>query len=233
MLRRASITSVLGTTAGRRGGLPARTSRSPISMLRIRRPGICTPTAGTILFFTSSTPGAREKHTHWTADQAQELWTTGKVRGIQGHHGNSVAANSGMAGDPDYIKFVEQGEEHLAELGGNYRNPTTGPKIARGVGALSALQVLVSAFADYQQVKTTGVTESMSPFSFGQTYIVDPAQAAKTLDDAYIQVSGDNAGTYHVQNGQYIRTECSDKPEKCAIDPAKLQGAQFEIVKPM
>jgi hypothetical protein len=41
----------------------------------------------------------------------------------------------------------------------------------------------------------------MSPFSFGQTYIVDPAKAAITLEGAYIQVGGKNGDFYQVQKG--------------------------------
>ena len=76
------------------------------------------------------------------------------------------------------------------------------------------------------------MTESMSPFSFGSTYIVDPAKAAVTLNGAYIQVSGKNGSLFQVQNGTYSRAGCTDKPEKCAVDPSKLKGAQFEIVDP-
>ena len=73
--------------------------------------------------------------------------------------------------------------------------------------------------------------ESTSPFSFGQMYIVDPTQAAVTLDGAFIEVSGGKAaGTYYVQNGQYLRFGCNDTPGKCAVDPSKLQNSQFQIV---
>lgn len=94
------------------------------------------------------------------------------------------------------------------------------------------MQIAVSAAADYRETQITDGSESMSPFSFGQTYIVDPAQAATTLDCAYIQVTGDNGGLYQVQNGTYTRAGCTGKPVSCTVDSNKLKGAQFEIVNP-
>ena len=52
---------------------------------------------------------------------------TGKVKGYQGHHINSVNGNVRLAGNPDNIDFVKGTKGNLAAHGGNFRNPTTGP----------------------------------------------------------------------------------------------------------
>jgi RHS repeat-associated protein len=55
------------------------------------------------------------------------------IRGWQGHHIKSVKDNTiAMAEDPENIKFVRAGADHLAEHRGNYRNETTGALIKRG-----------------------------------------------------------------------------------------------------
>jgi RHS repeat-associated protein len=67
----------------------------------------------------------------WTSRQKAELLRTGKVKGYQGHHINSVNGSPDLARNPDNIKFVREGAEHLGEHGGNYQNPTTGPLLKR------------------------------------------------------------------------------------------------------
>lgn len=67
----------------------------------------------------------------WTKAEKKELLETGKVKGYQGHHVNSVKDNAEMAGNPDNIKFVKGRTDHLAEHGGNFRNPTYGNLISR------------------------------------------------------------------------------------------------------
>ena len=101
--------------------------------------------------------------------------------------------------------------------------------MVRGLGVLNILQVFTSQLGSLREMQVTGVTESISPFSFGSTYIVDPAKAAITLDGAYIQVGGKNGDLYQVQKGAYTRVGCT---EKCTADPSKLKGAQFEIIDP-
>ena len=167
----------------------------------------------------------------WSSEELAILRSGGRPKGYCGHHIFNVASRPDLAGDPRNIAFKDFPEHMEAHYGGRTRIPTTGALITRGVAVLDVLQTAVSALADYRAMKITGVGESRSPFSFGQTFIVDPAQAAITLDGAYIQVTGDSAGLYQIQNGMYIRAGCSDKPEKCSVDPKKLKGAQFEIVE--
>ncbi|MGH7719355.1 MAG: RHS repeat-associated core domain-containing protein [Gemmatimonadaceae bacterium] len=63
--------------------------------------------------------GSRE----WTAAERDELLATGRVKGYEGHHRNSVAAHTDQAGDPDNIEFLMR-DEHFRAHGGNWRNPT-------------------------------------------------------------------------------------------------------------
>jgi len=168
----------------------------------------------------------------WSAAELEILKNGGTPPGYQEHHINSVNGSPELAGDPNNIQFATP-EEHFQDLhGGDTRVPTFGDLMSRSLGALSILQVFTSQLGALREMQVTGVTESMSPFSFGSTYIVDPAKAAVTLDGAYIQVSGKNGGLFQVQNGQYTRAGCTDKPDKCTVDPKKLKNAQFEIVDP-
>lgn len=64
----------------------------------------------------------------WTPELRRELVETGKVKGFDGHHINSVHDNPNLARNPNNIKFTNN---HLDEHGGNWRNPTKGPLIKR------------------------------------------------------------------------------------------------------
>ena len=75
----------------------------------------------------SGKPGSRQ----WTRAEKAQLVDTGKVKGYEGHHINNVQDNPSLAGNPNNIKFVNGRAEHLAEHGGNYANPTSGPLIDR------------------------------------------------------------------------------------------------------
>ena len=74
------------------------------------------------------TPGTRK----WSLTQKQELLKTGKVKGFEGHHINSVKGHPEHAGNPNNIEFVTR-KEHLKRHGGNFRNPTRGNLINRNV----------------------------------------------------------------------------------------------------
>lgn len=63
--------------------------------------------------------------------ELKELKETGKVKGYEGHHINSVKGHPEDAGDPSNIEFVKKGGEHLSRHNGNYRNPSSGKKINR------------------------------------------------------------------------------------------------------
>ncbi len=67
----------------------------------------------------------------WSATEKKELLETGKVKGYEGHHINSVNNNPELARDPNNIKFVKGRSEHLQEHGGNFRNSTSGDFINR------------------------------------------------------------------------------------------------------
>lgn len=66
----------------------------------------------------------------WNAKELQQLKRTGRVRGYEGHHINSVNGHEIMAGDPNNIMFVTR-KEHLALHAGNWRNMTCGDLIIR------------------------------------------------------------------------------------------------------
>ena len=159
----------------------------------------------------------------WSAAELEILKNGGIPSGYQGHHINSVNGSPELAGDPNNIQFATP-EEHFQELhGGDTRVPTFGDPMSRTLGVLSIVQVFTSQLGAMRETQVTGMIESMSPFSFGNTYIVDPAKAAVTLDGAYIQVSGKNGGLYQVQNGTYTRAGCTDKPENAWWTQANLK----------
>ena len=70
--------------------------------------------------------GSRE----YTLEQRAELLERGKIRGIDGHHINSVGEHRSMQANPDNIVFVTK-EEHFEAHGGNWQNQTTGDTIDR------------------------------------------------------------------------------------------------------
>lgn len=62
---------------------------------------------------------------NWTDLEIEELLTTGKVKGYDGHHMKSVNGYPELAGDPLNIQFLTR-KEHLAAHNGNWRNITHG-----------------------------------------------------------------------------------------------------------
>ncbi len=61
----------------------------------------------------------------WSKGEIDELLSTGKVRGYQGHHMKSVKGYPELAGDPHNIQFLNR-RDHLRAHGGNFRNITHG-----------------------------------------------------------------------------------------------------------
>lgn len=69
--------------------------------------------------------------TNWTDTQRQEILNSGKVRGAEGHHINSVKDHPTQQANPDNIEFAKDRNEHLQKHGGDFRNPTEGDLIDR------------------------------------------------------------------------------------------------------
>jgi RHS repeat-associated protein len=69
--------------------------------------------------------GGRGISRDWTDAEIDELLHTGKVRGYQGHHMQSVKGYPELAGDPNNIQFLTR-QEHLRAHLGNFRNITHG-----------------------------------------------------------------------------------------------------------
>ena len=67
----------------------------------------------------------------WTKKELNELKETGKVKGYEGHHINSVKGHPEDVGDPSNIEFVKKGGEYLSRHNGNCRNPSSWKKINR------------------------------------------------------------------------------------------------------
>ena len=68
----------------------------------------------------------------WAAPEIAFIQETGQLpQNIVGHHINNVAQYPEWAGDPRNIRFVRGQASNLAEHGGNFQNPTTGPLIDR------------------------------------------------------------------------------------------------------
>ena len=68
---------------------------------------------------------------NWNSAQRTECLRTGKVRGAEGHHNNSVAENPAMQVNPDNIVFCSDRKEHLRRHNGNFQNPSSGSLIDR------------------------------------------------------------------------------------------------------
>ena len=64
----------------------------------------------------------------WTDQEKEDLRKNGSVKGIQGHHNNSVSAYPEEQANPDNIVFLTA-EEHLKAHDGNFRNPTHSNKL--------------------------------------------------------------------------------------------------------
>ncbi|PAM91406.1 hypothetical protein B4N84_28520, partial [Flavobacterium sp. IR1] len=67
----------------------------------------------------------------WSEAQRQEILVSGKARGAEGHHINSVKAHPDQQANPDNIEFVKSREEHKLRHGGDFKNPTEGELIDR------------------------------------------------------------------------------------------------------
>lgn len=67
----------------------------------------------------------------WTKKEIAELKKTGKVKGYEGHHINSVNGHPDLAGEANNIEFVRGRKAHLEKHDGNFRNPSTGELIDR------------------------------------------------------------------------------------------------------
>jgi RHS repeat-associated protein len=164
----------------------------------------------------------------WTPAQKAELLQTGKVSGFEGHHINNVADHPELAGNPNNIKFVEGRAGNLAEHGGNFQNATSGELMSRTSVAMIALGVVVDALRMYSHDKQSGIHEG---FFTGQLSIVDPANAAKSLNGLVISVRGkDGNDLYRVNNGQFVRYGCQGND--CVANPNDLKGKTFRVLNP-
>ena len=67
----------------------------------------------------------------WTDVQHREILDSGKVRGAEGHHINSVKAHPEQQANPDNIEFVRNRDEHRQRHGGDFKQPTEGDLIDR------------------------------------------------------------------------------------------------------
>ncbi|MEQ1763638.1 MAG: RHS repeat-associated core domain-containing protein [Pyrinomonadaceae bacterium] len=66
----------------------------------------------------------------WTAEQKQQLLETGRVKGFQGHHINSVNGHPEQARDPSNVEFKTR-PEHFDAHDNNWRNVTEGKPVVR------------------------------------------------------------------------------------------------------
>jgi hypothetical protein len=95
-----------------------------------RRTGVNRATAAEVDLVQRTGQGTIEGG--WTAEEIAFIKETGQLpQNIVGHHINNVAQFPEWAGDPRNIRFVRGQASNLAEHGGNFQNPTTGPLIDR------------------------------------------------------------------------------------------------------
>jgi RHS repeat-associated protein len=86
----------------------------------------------------------------WTRAERGELLSTGKVKGYEGHHINTVKGNPvELARDPNNIRFVTRAEHvQIHRQAGGYRSPITGkPLVARTLGVLDAISMLTGTLS--------------------------------------------------------------------------------------
>ena len=71
----------------------------------------------------------------WTEAEKQELLSTDRVKGYEGHHMKSAEVYPDLAGSSDNIQFLQGRKmvvnEHINAHGGNYHNPTHGPYLPK------------------------------------------------------------------------------------------------------
>jgi hypothetical protein len=113
----------------------------------------------------------------WDDAEKREMIETGKVKGYQGHHINSVSAHPKLAANSDNIKFVKQGQEHIESHGGDFRNPTDGRLLNRS-GRVAALDDKTGYTGDNPGLK--GLT-SVGSGAKGVIHQVLPAEQASGL----------------------------------------------------
>ncbi|MBK8972757.1 MAG: RHS domain-containing protein [Hahellaceae bacterium] len=94
----------------------------------------------------SGLPGLRKQD--WTEAEKKELMETGKVRGYEGHHINSVEDRPDLADNPNNIEFVDR-DTHFERHEFDWQNATSGPLHDLSQFGASVLGVLgISSVAD-------------------------------------------------------------------------------------
>jgi hypothetical protein len=136
-----------------------------------------------------------------------------------------------LAANPDNIKFVEGRPGNLAEHGGNFRNPTSGPLLSRALVVLQVAQIFTSAFATHMDEKRSGIQTGNPLWNPNALTIVDPTKAATALNGLTIGIANGNGTTniYHVKDGQFLQDMCS---KNCAVNPDTLKDKQFTVINP-
>src|SRR5262249_6690615 len=110
---------------------------------------------------------------------------------------------------------------NLAEHEGNFQTPTTGSLLSRSVVGFQIAAIILDAAVAYKQEKAAGISTSF----FGTTTIIDPTNAAASLDKQTITVDGN---WYNIRDGKYFKYGCVND---CEVDPSKLKGKDFEVVR--
>jgi RHS repeat-associated protein len=123
----------------------------------------------------------KEGTLNWTAAEKTELLQTGRVSGYQGHHINSVKGHPELAGNPNNVRFVKGAQGNLAEHGGDFRNPTTGPLLSRALTALQTIDMAIQIYGSYRLNRSESQTGLHSDPLLG-VLIADVDKAAKNLD---------------------------------------------------
>jgi hypothetical protein len=112
-------------TAAAMGKTPEAGMGSPVGQKRFRR--LLLGNDEYLRKLAAAGTGSRE----WTLPEKVEMLQRARVKDFQGHHVSSVANAPELMSNPDDIKFVKKGPEHLREHGGDYRTRTEGALIDR------------------------------------------------------------------------------------------------------
>jgi len=129
----------------------------------------------------------------WTPDQIKELLNTGKVKGFDGHHINSVNDATGLAGNPDNIRFLPDKEHKtLHKEKGGTKVPTKGELNDRS-DVYSKMKAEEKAIFDQKQAALENVQFKKTLGSVGGGIVtgletidaVDPTNPSNWIRGAY------------------------------------------------
>ncbi|MCK8827053.1 hypothetical protein MWH25_04740 [Natroniella acetigena] len=144
-----NFTTTLNRLDSQRAGLQSQVNQLSAGDVSLRQSGVNLAWDYEQALLELGGSGTRE----WTASQQQELLSAGRVRGMEGHHINSVAEHPELQAAPDNIDFLTR-SEHFEAHGRDWRNSTTGDLYNRE--ALMRRQIIKGEIVRFGQAALLG-----------------------------------------------------------------------------